>query len=286
MPSNRKNAALYIVPGLAVILTAALFLLRKNHLKNGFELPQNLPYANAASWRLLLFGLVLLFVLALVSGIVISRTARRTEVRSSAVSIKTPVLFTVNFLFGAALVICGGILMLNDAHKTEIAGSRSLWAAVILGVVGVAAGIAQIAASCVFYSRKKVGYSGAARVLLMLPEIFTAFWVVMVYRRTQVNPSLPFFVFRVVSLAVASFFLYYRGGFFFFRASPGRFTFFSVAAIGFCGLLLADTLPLSERIFASAVLILAFVSLTVFVSGIVKGARRRKSVRTEGQEPA
>ncbi|MDR1822128.1 MAG: hypothetical protein LBQ91_06805 [Oscillospiraceae bacterium] len=284
MPSNRKNAALYIVPALAAIMGAALFVLRKNHLKNGFEPPQNLPYAGAASWRLLLFGLVVLFILALVTGIFVSRAAKHTEVRSSAVSIKTPALFTVNFLFGAALIVCGGILMLNDAYKTELAGSGALWAAAALGAVGIAAGIVQIAASCVFYSRKKVGYSGAARIMLLLPEIFTAYWVVIVYRHTQVNPSLPLFVFRIVSLAAASFFLYYRSGFFFYRASPGRFTFFSVAAIGFCGLLMADTLPLSERLFAAAVLVLALVSLTVFVAGVVKGERRRRSFRIEGQE--
>jgi hypothetical protein len=281
MPSNRKSAALYIVPIFTAIMAAVLFLLRKNHLKNGFEPPKNLPCANAGSWYLLLFGLVLLFVLAVVSGIIVSRTAKRAEVMSSAVSIKTPVLFTVNFLFGAALVICGGILMLNDAYKTELAGTSFFWVAVIFGAVGIAAGIAQIAASCVFYSRKMAGYSGAARFLLLLPEIFTAFWVVMVYRKTQVNPSLPLFIFRIAALAVTSFFLYFRGGFFFYRASPGWFTFFSVAAAGFCGILLADTLPFSEWIYAAAVLVLAFVSLTVFVAGVVKGARRRRSFRIE-----
>lgn len=236
------------IPLAALLLGAAGFFVRMWERRSAYDAVSGLTELSLPAPILLL----VLTAAALVVAFVMARMSHRAFPGGYDEAFYAPSTLYITLVVLAALTLfAAGVLTFLDyrdsitLYSTGFLQSKPSVIQVLLAALCVLSGI------CVLPVGKN-NYRGLGKgrfcASLLAPAFMACFWLVASYLEESGNPDLMTFVFGRMAAIAAVIALYYICSFSFEKPKPGRVIFFSMAAIFFSFISLADASALYLRV--------------------------------------
>lgn len=221
-----------LLPGVAVAGGAAGFLLRRWELSTAFEPDTGLPVAGApATWALIALTVVVAAVLA-----VLCRGTHRVFPGGYDEAFGAPnnALYLTVLVAAAFLMAASGLLTFLLYLRHDV----TAFSRVLLALMSL------VSAACLFVVGKnnyRMEGRGKYSAALLLPSYTCCLWLISAYQARSADPVILDYVYQLFAVIAAVLGSYFMAGFGFERAKTFRSAFFSLCAMYFILVTLADT---------------------------------------------
>lgn len=241
-----------VLPLLAVVLGCAGLVVRRWAVTDGFEADTGLAISGHPAFLVL----ILLSAAALIVLAVACRGGRKftQEECPMALSLVHPFPLVLSLAAGLLCLLSGVASLLDflsvfQTMNSYDSGFLACVTPLFLGGLGLVSGVALIILG---RRRHQKGGPVAFSFLPLLPAFFACFWLIDVYRVRASDPVIldyAWFFLGAITLVLA---LYCSAGFAFRNGKPFMALFWSLMAVTFCLITLADTHTIMEYLLLAA----------------------------------
>jgi len=247
-----------IMPFFALVAGLVGFYLRYTELEEVFDHVTGLPQRGAGlTAALIVLTCALLFVGLVFSVIVKLRysSPRGYENAFGTKSVAYPLFFAV---IGVIWLVVTVIHFLGMNENFQIAEAY-------FSILSALAAVSMMFFAIEVYRDPS---SKLKPPLSLAPSLFVCFWLVLLYRRNASNPVLLSYAYFCLALVSAAVSFYLTSGYVFNKPAPAKTVFFSIAAIFFSGVTLADGHSMPIRIIFALIAVINIVHCSMLIRNL------------------
>lgn len=254
----KKSLSLLIVT--LIFATAGVYI-RRLALLYGFDAQSLTIKSYSGHSVLVVLSAVMLCVLF---GMIIAMRPSRQRVSAEDTMASGSVVMVLEIIAGAAIIVSGAVALLFET------GGITLTFAAVMACFAILTGICLILFT-VFMSNNRFGSAG---VPILITAIFTAFWLVYVFKSHGNDPVLAGFAYEILGVASSALSCYFIAGLCVKVSKPWPAAFFSMAAVYFLALSLINADSLSSLLlYGGFILFLAVRTFSIIQRSSSAGKR-------------
>ena len=263
-----------IMPLFALVAGAFGFIIRRLELINVFDDFSGMPARGQPITRTLIALSVAVLAISLLFAIFVKINYKSPPGFNRAFStdnVLYPIFF---FVMGMAWILA---TLVNFVGDDSIGTLRTV--SIYFAGLSFLAAVSMIIFAGRMYKSPNLKSNA---VLTIVPPLFMCFWLIFLYQSNAANPVLLSYAYHCLALIASTLSFYLISGYACNKGAPGKMVFFSVAAIFFCGVTLADHHSTGTRVIIAVILVMNFVHLLL----MLRNLQSKSAMEGEETHPA
>ena len=250
----------FVIPFFAVIAGVCGLNLRLAEHNNVFDAITGLPSRNAVttSWLIILSVFFVLFIIAF--AVIVAVKHKALPGFESAFG-TDPFAYPVIFVLIGIVWIIGTFMYFSYLNRINAVSLNDIYF-IAFSIIS--------AVSTVFFAIEmyKDSRRNAAYILSIIPTVFMCFWLIFIYRHNASNPILLSYIYQCLAIVASALGFYFTSGFLYGKPAPGKSIVSYYAAIYFCFVSLADSLPSGIKLIYCAMIAINLVHATMLLKNL------------------